>query len=317
MFMRLRGHTCHYCRTIDEAHHNRHRKIAETLRDAYEASGEPEWSIVPADSEDRGRGSGYHTCSTTTRDSQGEATLEAAPSKRDRKDAKSLARAASRARVISQDEIDYIGATIHPAEGPSSDDVDGPQTTEEMVEIEKHLKYNAHVYSSLQDHRQLKKFARIPDVDVDFAAEVERILEALRVTRLCKRNTRNRGLQGKEFRMFQSHVDDLKRMIVDDLVSVKKDALEIRMRRAGYLRYTNKTAHNILEERYTDREWRTGEKVSSSGSDSSGLVSPADENGSQHRYVCPFLVFHFDSVIRPSFLFCEYGLFVSSYGVQY
>ena len=57
------------------------------------------------------------------------------------------------------------------------------------------------------------------------------------------------------------------------------------MRRAGYLRYTNKTAHSIVEDRYADKDWKTGERLSSNTSDSSGIVSPAEEVSSPYRYV--------------------------------
>lgn len=282
--MRLRGHTCHYCRTIDEAHHGRHRRIAEGLRDVYESAGEPDWTIIPSEPEERGRAKEYGANSAGYEDGDRDNAAENTPSsKRERKNAKCLARAASRARVISQDEILHVDSVIHSADGVSSGESDAPCNVEEMEEIERHLKYNAHVYNS--QRRDLKKFARLPDVDVDFDAEMDCILEALRVTELLKCNTRNRGLQGKELKTFLAHVEELKKMIVDDLVAVKKDVFEVRMRRAGYLRYTNKTAHSIVEERYTDKDWKTGEKVSSNGSSSSELASNPEELESAYRYV--------------------------------
>ncbi|KAH7089271.1 hypothetical protein FB567DRAFT_591382 [Paraphoma chrysanthemicola] len=278
MFMRLRGHTCHYCRTIDEAHHGRHRRIAEGLRDVYESAGESDWTIIPSEPEERGRAREYNASSAEYGDNdRGSTPEDMTASKRERKDAKCLARAASRARVISADEILHIDSVIHSADGLLNGDTDGPCNVEEMEEIERHLKYNTHVYNSQRDRRDLKKFARLPDVDVDFDVEMERILEAFRVTELLKRNTRNRGLMGKELKTFLGHVEELKKMVVDDLVAVKKDALEIRMRRAGYLRYTNKTAHSIVEDRYANKDWKTGEKFSSSGSSSEDVASPIED----------------------------------------
>jgi len=278
MFMRLRSHTCHYCHTIDEAHHKRHRKIAEAIRDVYESYDEFDWNIIPSELEERGRAREYSLVSTDDGDADRPCSEDAPSSKRERKDAKNLSRAASRARIISQDEIVYVDSILHLSDGVSGDDSDGPCSNEELEEINRHLMFNAHVFNSQCDNRAIKKYARLPDVDVDFDAEIERILDVFRINELLQRNTRNRGLQGKELKTFLTLVKDLKKMLVDDLVSVKRDVLEIRMRRAGYLRYTNKTAHNLVEERYTDKDWKTGERYYSNTSDSSSAAeSPIDE----------------------------------------
>ncbi|KAG9193094.1 hypothetical protein G6011_03129 [Alternaria panax] len=49
------------------------------------------------------------------------------------------------------------------------------------------------------------------------------------------------------------------------------------MRRAGYLRYTNKTSYGIVEERYTNKDWKTGEKFASSSGDVSSAITPVNE----------------------------------------
>jgi hypothetical protein len=286
MFMRNKSHTCHYCRTIDEAHRRRHKRIAEGIRDVYESCGLEDWTITPAEPDERGRIRGHDPGETNGDDQERSVSMEdtAVTSKREKKDAKALARAASRTRFISQEEINHVDSVIHSAEGFAVGD-DGPHNTEEMDEIERHLKYNANVYNSQPDRRELKKYARLPDVDVDFDAEIERILETFRVADLLKSNTRNRGLQGKELKTFQTFVEDLKESLVNDLVLVKRDALETRMRRAGYLRYTNKTAHSIVEDRYNYKNWKTGEKYSATTSSSSENAFPAEEISSTNKYV--------------------------------
>jgi hypothetical protein len=295
MFMRLRSHTCHYCRTIDEAHDRRHKKIAGQIRDVYESCGQVDWTIIPTDTEERGRPRVYDTALAGEENDCDPAPEDTATSKRERKDAKSLARAASRTRVISRDEILHVEAVIHFGDSVLSGDDDGPSNAEELEEIDRHLKYNAHVYNSQSDRRALRKFARLPDVDVDFDAEMERIFDVFRITELLQRNTRNRGLIGKELKMFQRLVDELKKAVVDDLVAVKHDTLEIRMRRAGYLRYANKAAHMIVEDRYTDKDWKTGERKLPNTSSSSGIASPDEESISSQRYMRAFLFF--DSVL--------------------
>lgn len=288
--MRLRGHTCHYCHTIDEAHHRRHKQIAEQLRGVYE-SCELDWTIVPSESEERGRARAYQLGLDGSGEPDGTSMLEDTPSKREKKDAKCLARAASRSRVITGVEIAYVDSIIHSFEGLSDADGYGsPRNPEEIEEMERHLRYNAHVYN-FGNRRDLRKFAELPEVDdLDFELEMERILDTFRITELVKRNTRNRGLRGKELKTFQTLVEDFKKAVVEDLVLVKKDLLEIRMRRAGYLRYTNKTAHAIVEDRYLEKDWKTGEKYSSNASESSGVVSPAEESSTLVRYVEAFPV---------------------------
>jgi hypothetical protein len=287
MFMRLRSHTCTYCRTIDEAHHRRHKKIAEHVRDVYESCGLVDWTIIPSEkSDERGRGRDPKPGLVDSEEMQHDLTPGDTPaSKRMRKDVKCLARAASRIRVIGHEEIAYIDSVLHSAEGVSSSDGNGPCNAEEMEEIARHLKFNAHIYNSQLDRCDLRKFARISDVDVDFDAEMERILDAFRITELLKRNIKNRGLLGKELKTFQALVGELRRTIVEDLVSVKQDILETRMRRASYLRYTNKTAHSIVEERYTDKDWKRGGKCSISPSESSGTGTLGEEASLSPRYV--------------------------------
>ncbi|KAF2845456.1 hypothetical protein T440DRAFT_460233 [Plenodomus tracheiphilus IPT5] len=284
MFMRLRGHTCTYCQTIEEAHYKRHIGIAEKIRGLYESCGEVEWTIIPSEPYDRGRTTEPGDCQIANKssDSDPSNTSEDTPtSKRERKDAKSLARAASRSRVINQDEIQYVDSVLHMADG--SNDSEGPRNPEEIEEIEKHLRYHAQVYNTQPDRRGLRKLAQFPDADVDFDAEMERVLEIFRITQLVKRNTRNRGLQGRDMKNFEALVEEFKCAVVEDIVLVKKDMLEVRMRRAGYMRYTNRTAVTRVEDRYVDKDWRTGERLTSSASDSSGSNTPLEEVNSKYR----------------------------------
>ncbi|KAI4672066.1 uncharacterized protein J4E78_000566 [Alternaria triticimaculans] len=268
MFMRLRGHTCKYCMGIDEQHYKRHHDIAERLRAVYESCGEIDWNIVPDESELEEHG--------IARDLGDEDTPS---SKRERKDAKRLARAASRSRVITQEEIRYIDSVVHSVEGITSNDADGPRNPEEIEEIERQLRYHAHVYSTQVGRKGIRKLAEAPveSLNVDFEAEMDRILETFRINELLRRNTKTKGLQGKELKMFQGLVETFKHAVLEDIVLVKKDTAEVRMRRAGYLRYTSKTAYGIVEERYTGKDWKTGEKFASSLSDFSGGITPTDE----------------------------------------
>lgn len=114
---------------------------------------------------------------------------------------------------------------------------------------------------------------------------MSRILDAFRISELLKRNTKTRGLQGKELKTFLTTVEGLKQALVEDIILVKKDAAEVRMRRAGYLRYTNKTAYEIVEERYTEKDWKTGEKWVPGAASFSDNIIPVDEFLPRARYV--------------------------------
>lgn len=198
-----------------------------------------------------------------------------------------MTRAANRTKVVTLEEIEYVDSVIHSSEGVASGDGFSPANVEEMQLIEQHLRYNANVYNSHSNRKALKLFAELPQVDVDFESEVDRVLETFRITELVKRNFRNRGLQGKQLKNFDSLVDGFRNAIVEDLVLVRKDLMETRMRRAGYLRYTNKTAYNIVENRYTEKDWKTGERIKSSASVSSSFTSPSEELIPSLWYVVP------------------------------
>jgi hypothetical protein len=118
--------------TIDEQHYRRHHDIAERLRAVYESCGEADWNIAPDEfgPEERGR---------VREPGDGDTAL----SKRERKDAKRLVRAASRSRVITLEEIGYIDSVVHSAEGTTSNDADGPRNPEEVDEIERQLRVSA------------------------------------------------------------------------------------------------------------------------------------------------------------------------------
>lgn len=264
------------CIGADEAHYKRHLDIAERVRSVYESCGE-DWTIIPSEEPERGR-SRARDSDDTEEDDRSSTSGETAIKRKERKEQRRLLRAASRPKVVTQDEIAYIESVLHPA--AAKDDAEGPSNPEEVEEIEKNLRYNAQVYNTGSKRGVLREFARIPDADVDFEEEMDRILETFRIAELIKRNTRNRGLQGKELRHFETSIRGLKERIVEDLVLLKRDEMEVRMRRAAFLRYTNRASFDIVEKRYAKRDWRTGQKLSPPTTDSASsgtLISIEEE----------------------------------------
>lgn len=144
--MRLRGHTCKHCLAIDEAHYKRHQDIAEQLQAIYESCGEVDWTIVPSApniaAEETPRDTN-NSCDYGTEDDRVAVIAGILPSKREKKDAKRLVRAAGRSRVITQEEIQYIDSIIHATDGMSSNETEGPRNPEEVDEIEKQLRVSS------------------------------------------------------------------------------------------------------------------------------------------------------------------------------
>ena len=274
--MRNRGHTCDMCMHIDEHHYKRHHDMCKLIRSIYESCGE-EWPIVPEDEDDRGR-SRTRGSDAFESDSRSSTSGEVPLKKRDKKEQKRQIRAASRTKVITQEDIKYIDSVLHPAASQAG--TENPNNPEEIEEIEQHLRYNAQCYNEGQKRSDIRQFAHIPDADIDFGAEMDRIFEILRISELLKRNEGNRGLRNKELANFRTLVSDVKDQIITDLVQAKRDELEIRMRRAAFLRYTNRASFEVVANRYADKDWKTGEKYRSTGSGSAssdGLTAVEEE----------------------------------------
>jgi hypothetical protein len=274
--MRNRAHCCSMCIGADQAHHKRHQEIAEILRIIFEICGE-DWSIIPADEHERGR-VGRRVSNAWDDEGEDQWPPGSAQKRKDKKEQKRLARAATRRRVITLEEIKCLESVLHPAS--SNPDAVGPRNPDEVDEIERHLRYNAQVYNTGHKRRVLKEFARTPDAEVDFESEMNRILEVLGVAELLKRTSKNHCLPGKELKHFLDSVTDFKRCVIEDLVLLKKDELEVRMRRAAYLRYANRASFDILEQRYAEKDWKTGEKFSGAPavqSTSSGSIAAVEE----------------------------------------
>lgn len=277
MFMRLRGHTCDMCMHTDEHHYKRHLKTCEHIRRIYESCGE-DWPIIPHDGDDRGRSRSRGSNSFES-DGRSSTSDDIPMKKKDKKEQKKQVRAASRSKVVTQEEINYISSVLHPVPSEQGN-ITHPNNPDEIEEIEQHLKHKAQSYNDAGQKRcTSNRLTLTPDADIDFGAEMDRILDILRVSELLKRNDRNRGLRNKDLSTFKTLVAELRVQIIDDLILFKRDDLEIRMRKAAFLRYTNRASYDIMTDRYTEKDWKTGEKIRTAGSESpsSGSLAVVDE----------------------------------------
>ncbi|KAF2121344.1 hypothetical protein BDV96DRAFT_682593 [Lophiotrema nucula] len=257
------------CHGIDEAHRKRHTGIAELLKLLYELCGlsgsivsvaifqsgvsqektSDEGSRVTEDDEDR---NGHGTPRS------GGDTDKQKLTRRERKDAKNLAKAASRVKVMTCQEVDYVHSVLHPAR--DEDNSIGPESVEEMEDFERNLTYNASVYGSGTKSAVLRSFNKISYTGIDFDAEMERILDDLRLAELVMKNNKREGLMGKELRTFGQKLATFKQLVVGDLLWVKREEMETRMRKAGFLRWTHREGFDLLQERHAEFVWETGER---------------------------------------------------------
>ncbi|KAF2203188.1 hypothetical protein GQ43DRAFT_278777 [Delitschia confertaspora ATCC 74209] len=265
MFMPGRSHQCLACGTADETHHRRHCEIAEALRGIYESCGFY-ISLIPPHPEAPLSKYPRLYCQDNENipfaATQGSTKL----TKRERKAIKKMAKVTSRVRVITTPEIEYLGSVLHLPD-VNGDNSYAPSSVEEFEEIERNLRYNANVYTNGMARKVIKGIAHLRDIDVDFNVDTTRIFGVLRITELVQRTTKNGGLGlcGKELRLFEDAVATLNKSVVEDLVLLKREEIETRMRRAGYLRYVKRESFNILIERHKEIDWKTAEKIVQNG----------------------------------------------------
>ncbi|KAF5847364.1 hypothetical protein GGP41_000063 [Bipolaris sorokiniana] len=272
MFMHLRGHTCKHCLAIDEAHYKRHQDIAEQLHAIYKSYGRVDWTIIPSApkiaAEETPRDTN-NSCDYGTKNDRIAMIAGMLSSKREKKDAKRLVRAADRSRVITQEEIQYIDSVIHSADGMTSNETEGRPNPEEVDGIEKQLRYHTQVYNARGNRDRLESLTDNSSKmqEAEFDAEMDRILNVFHIARSTK-----------ELENFLTLVNALKLAITENIAQVKRDIAEVRMRRAGYLRYVNRASYEIVADRYSTKSWKTGEKSATSAFNPSKKTIPATEN---------------------------------------
>ena len=105
---------------------------------------------------------------------------------------------------------------------------------------------------------------------------MDRILTAFHITELLKRNTKTKGMHGKELKIFKGLVDTLKQSIIDDIILAKTDELEVCMRRAGYLRFVNGKSSQSVKDRHSSIDRKTAERSTKLMKESGGTETEAE-----------------------------------------
>jgi hypothetical protein len=271
LFMRNRGHTCDSCKIIEEAHYKRHQNIAELLRKIREVCGVAGCLIIEVprsagDTASQGPRSASPPDAAIPSPPDGKEKENGNATKREKKEAKRLEKAASRTRFLTDQEYRYINEVLHPKAQVASDSSPEPMNLEEVHEIERNLRFNASTCYRRNVHTdQMKGYLnnKSPpsEEEIRIKASMDRVCDVFQITLLEKKNEKNRGLQGKEMKEFNKLVVEFRAALLDDYVLVYKDEMEIRMRRAAFLRYTNKGIVDKLLDRYNNRDWKTGLKL--------------------------------------------------------
>ncbi|KAF2020115.1 hypothetical protein BU24DRAFT_477254 [Aaosphaeria arxii CBS 175.79] len=257
MFLLGRTRSCTYCKDIDEDHHQKHLGIAGKLRQIYEMLGLDTF-IIPPDvvQAQQRRPSGETREQEDDKPTDKTKGLSLRPTKKERKEIKKREKAALRPKVVTQDEIEYLGVVLHgTADGPVC--LNDPTSPGEADDMEKLLAEKAKAYNESGRRGSRRLSDAVLTGAFDFGVEVERILGDLK---LPNGRPKNKGHSGKEQKAFDEEILNLKEAIVDDLLYLKGVQLHTSMRRAAFLRYTNRTSNDIISARHEDWDWKTGER---------------------------------------------------------
>lgn len=234
-----KSHQCNACRNADDAHEQRHRYIAEILRQiddlvAREAAPYTRREALAAIAE----------------------PFPGTPAKKkDKKAAKKAAKALARPKVVNTADIKRVNDAIHPTKitkedgrvdidtsGLSADGKAAVEATSSIFpEVAKPWNYSDWDVSNESND----------SLSADIKPELGCIMTVLSVHPPSK--TKSKKLK--------SLAVDVYHRVKEDLLQIRKEEAETMKRKAGYWRYANRRTYNSLVEKNEVRDWRTGAKL--------------------------------------------------------
>ena len=190
------------------------------------------------------------------------AVLDGSASKKDRKEAKRLAKAADRVLEIKAKDVERIGKILHPRE-PVDEEV------ERGLLMDKSIEENVYYHPQTSNNREERHIFISHDRrgKAEFkvtAAEIERIMIELRV-----HDTSH--VKGKKERALVGRLRD---KIVEDLKHEHGEARETMMRKAGFWRWASRKAYNRLAENGRIWDWKSGEDLAPVVEHEADVVDP-------------------------------------------
>ncbi|KAF2499102.1 hypothetical protein BU16DRAFT_535502 [Lophium mytilinum] len=170
---------------------------------------------------------------------------------RDKRLVKKAERAAKRPKILTSAEVNDIKGTLHPKKYGNDDD--GSSNHSEIEGIEKDRQYNADRYNTGMPRSPIENLVNYADVDVNFKSEMTSFYCVLRITELIRLNSRNRGFTGRTMKTIENLFGNLKTLVMENFIQVKKEDLELRMRRGAYLLELHQPSELRMQ---PSREWR-------------------------------------------------------------
>lgn len=168
--------------------------------------------------------------------------------KRERKEAKKVAKAAERAPVITAREIDRIGHILHPGESSN-------EQFERSLMRDKSIEDNVFYHAGTGNSRAMRHYIiqqqRSGKTELHISeAEMERIMLDLKVPTLAQASKSERGIVVK-----------LREKITEDLIHVHGEEQRIMERKAGFWRWASRKAYNRLAANGRIWDWKNGDAL--------------------------------------------------------
>ena len=234
------------CKSSDQKRYLRHREIAELVKDLRTIDAEESLSspITP-------KAPKFDF-----------AVLDGSASKKDRKEAKRLAKAADRVLEIKAKDVERISKILHPGE-PVDEEF------ERGLLMDKSIEENVYYHPQTSNNREERHIFISHDRrgKAEFkvtAAEIERIMIELRV-----HDTSH--VKGKKERALVGRLRD---KIVEDLEHEHGEARETMIRKAGFWRWASRKAYNRLAENGRIWDWDSGEALAPVVEHEADVVDP-------------------------------------------
>lgn len=206
------------CKGSDGQRYNRYREIAELVKELRIIGNEQSLAIPR----------------TPTCPRFDPATVDGSTSKKYRKEAKRLAKAAGRDQAIRLKDIEHIGKILHPEE-PVDEGFEKALLMDKS--IENNMYYHPNTSNSREErHRFISQERRGKSGLKLSEAEMNGIMLELRVPDLAQ-------VKSKSERVI---ITKLREKIAEDVVHDHDEAQETMMRKAGFWRWANRRTYNRL-----------------------------------------------------------------------
>jgi hypothetical protein len=224
---------CMGCKGSDEQRYNRYKEIADLVKDLRIIGNAQSSSTAKAPSISR----------------FDPAVLDSPGSKKDRKEAKKLAKAAERMPVVTGKDIERIGKILHPEE-PLDEHFERNLLMDKS--IEDNVYYHPQTSNSREERHRFISKERFDKSELKLSdAEMHSIMTELKVPDLAQ-------VMSKKDRAIVSKLRD---KIAEDFAHDHREVAEIMMRKAGFWRWANRRTYNRLAVQGNIWDYKNGEAL--------------------------------------------------------